>query len=102
CVWNKDTKKNQIIYSEQASGAGAFFRWKMGNKSGSNGKLEIINSKKRESIEFQIKASTIDSIDTYVFFQKTKEGTLVEWSSDLELQDSGARLMGYFLKRWLI
>ncbi len=102
CVWTEGAKKSQIIYSEQNSGAGAFFKWKHGRNNRSAGKLEIIQDRDHQNIEFRIKASNIDSITSFVYFQKVEDGTLVEWTSDLELQDSGARLTGYFLKRWLL
>lgn len=102
CVWNENGQKNQIVYSEVSSGAGAFFRWKHRKDYRSSGKLEIVNVKKNQSIELFIKASSIDSIFSYIHFQSADQGVWVEWTADLELQDSGARLMGYFLKRWLI
>lgn len=102
CVWNENGQKNQIVYSEESSGTGAFFRWKHRKDYRSSGKLEIVNAKRNQSIELFIKASSIDSIFSYIHFLPTEQGVLVEWTADLELQDSGARLMGYFLKRWLI
>lgn len=102
CVWNENGQKNQIVYSEITSGVGAFFRWKHRKDYRSSGKLEIVNVKKNQSVELFIKASSIDSIFSYIHFQPAGQGILVEWTADLELQDSGARLMGYFLKRWLI
>lgn len=102
CVWTESAKKSQIVYSEKNSGPGAFFKWKHGRNNRSVGKLEIVNDRDHQNIEFIIKASNIDSIISIVYFQKVDDGTLVEWTSDLELQDSGARLMGYFLKRWLL
>lgn len=102
CVWTEEAKKSQVIYSEQNSGSGAFFKWKHGRNNRSVGKLEIIQERDLQNIEFRIKASNIDSVTTFVYFQKVEDGTLVEWTSDLELQDSGARLTGYLLKRWLL
>lgn len=102
CVWNNEEQKSLLIYDENSRGTGASFRWKHGKKYNSNGKIEIINVHKNKSIEFYIKASSIDSIFTYVHLNRTPKGIEVEWMSDLELNNSGSRLMGYFLRRWLL
>lgn len=102
CVWNNEDQKSLVIYDEKTLGPGASFRWKHGKKYNSDGKIEILNANKNQNIEFYIKASSIDSIFTYVNFNKKDNGVEVEWISDLELNNSASRLMGFFLKRWLI
>lgn len=102
CVWNNEEQKSLVIYDEKTTGAGASFRWKHGKKYNSDGKIELLNVQRNKSIEFYIKASSIDSIFTFVYLHKTQEGVEVEWISDLELNNSGSRIMGYFLKRWLL
>lgn len=102
CVWSNENQKSFIIYSENTIGKGAYFKWKHGKKYNSDGMIELVHTHKNKSIEFYIKASSIDSIFSFVYLHPTSEGVEVEWVSDLELNNSGSRLMGYFLKNWLL
>ncbi len=98
-VWNKE-----FVYhpSETEKSEGSWFSWKP--KAGKKyvGTVEVIHTYPNDSIELRIKASSIDSVKVLIKIEKTEEGALAHWNSYIRLHGSGARLMGYFLKRWLI
>lgn len=91
-----------VGYSDVGSGPGAFFTWNLKEVGSVKGKLEIITSQPNESITFKIQTDAIDSVDADVYFKAVGYGTEVHWSSSMKLEGTGVRLIGFFLKRWLI
>lgn len=102
CVWNNDPQKIDIKYNKDTLGEGASFSWHYKKAQKSNGIVQITSTDLNKEIDFFVKTSLVDTVYSNILFQETPNGVIAEWNITLELQDSGSRLMGYLLKRWLI
>ena len=102
CVWTQVNKSDSIQIGNIKAGDHASLVWVHRGKNSSNGKIEIVESLKNKSIKLHISTNDIDTILTKITFDLKENGVLVTWKSDFQLRGSGSRIMGYFLKRFLI
>jgi hypothetical protein len=102
CVWNNNPQKIDIRYNKDTLGDGASFTWHYKKAKKSNGIVLITSTNPDKEIDFVIKTSLVDSVYSNITFEEAPNGVIAEWDITLELEDSGSRLMGYLLKRWLI
>ncbi|HUH74809.1 MAG TPA: hypothetical protein VLZ75_10465 [Chitinophagales bacterium] len=102
CVWNNDPQKINIKYNKDTIGENASFMWQYKKAKKSKGIVRITRTNVNKEIDFIIKTDLVDSVYSNIVFQEVPNGVIAEWDITLELNDSGSRLMGFLLKRWLI
>ncbi len=102
CVWNNQPNKIDIRYHKKTLGEGASFTWQYKKAKASKGIVQITHSELNKEIDFIIKTKLVDTVYSNITFEETPNGVIAEWDIELQLEDSGSRLMGYLLKRWLI
>lgn len=102
CVWNNDPQKINIKYQSDTIGEDASFTWQYKKAKKSKGIVKITHTNINKEIDFVIKTDLVDTVYSNIVFQEVPNGVIAEWDITLELNDSGSRLMGFILKRWLI
>lgn len=102
CVWNNQPNTIDIRYDKNTLGEGASFTWQYKTAKQSKGIIQITESSPYHEIDFYIKTDLVDTVYSNIRFDEASNGVFVEWNISLELEDSGSRLMGYLMKRWLI
>lgn len=72
------------------------------NRSQKIEEIEILKTIPNESIRLGIHTSSKEVIEAQINLQESNHGTLVRWTSYIDLPTSSLRLFGFFIKRWLI
>lgn len=98
-AWNMNDTSIQLKYGSITKGVGASLEWE--NMDG-RGKVILIRSIPDSLIDADIRLDGWSTVYSMMTLSTTDSGTLVNWQMKTRLSNPVSRIMGYFIRGWML
>lgn len=98
-AWGMQDSSVQLTFSTESKGAGALMEWA---KEDGRGKVTIIQSISDSLVDAEIALDGWSTMYSLMTVSTADSGTLVSWQLKTKLRNPINRIMGYFIKGWML